>query len=933
MTEPSPSPIPSPTPPSDQSWLDWLLTSLDSLGTSHPSLTWAPALILTTIPSVYLLWRKLRSKLQQKIQGLRTSKEHQKLPPIELPFTVEVGEQRLTLEPTQPQHENTPDGMSNVRLLSAKSTPVPFLDRAETLTRLEMWARSEERFAIHILGGDGGSGKTRLGVELCRRLTEPNAHRRGGEVWKAGFLQNIAQSDHTSSNDDTSSLLIVMDYAEGQPEMVTEIINFALRAAENPERQRLRILFLVRRPSPLSAFHRSSNMWLDALRPQDSKDEGLNRLLDEASTITLNDEELSNPERRELFTQAFRSFTRSPDFAPSTDLTGRLSNPMYSQPLLVIVDAFLNAQTRPDSQINCSPKELFEGVLHHEENYWVEHWPSTLAINTDQNQQNRSSTTPTDKQDEKRLSLNRELARQAVAAATLTNIRDEKDAINLLNLLPANPDKNTKDLAQWLRDCYPPHMNTNGQKALWCDHLEPDRIGEHLVTSEADNLDSLLRELLSPHRVGRSSLRTWTVLERSSGDPQLREKVGQILNDVLVEVTQTLQAQVVDSQSPDLATGFAKLLSAVRSHVEPDKAHEAEQTLSEGGYFTAFLECELAQCAADISRPTDESPETERAAYASRKLSLSRCLAASGRRDEALKTAQEATNLYRTLAKHNPAAYTPELAMSLNNLANSQAENGQRYEALKTAQEATNLYRTLAKHNPGAYNPSLAMSLNNLALHLAEDGQRDKALKAAQEATDRYHDLAREDREVYDPNYATSLNNLAKYLAEDGQRDEALTTARKAVSIRRRLADQNPAIYAPYLAMSLNNLAIYLSQVGQRSESLTTIRESISLYRRLADQSPATYIPELAKSLNNLALRLAEDGQHDEALKTVQEAVDIYQGLVRSEPHTFSRDFIRCLNTRASILEHFDEPEEAARIRQERAGALKRIEEMEAGDN
>ena len=474
-----------------------------------------------------------------------------------------------------------------------------------------------------------------------------------------------------------------------------------------------------------------------------------------------------------------------------------------------------------------------------------------------------------------------------MATATLTNIQDEEDAISLLDLLPNNPGENTKDLAQWLRDCYPPHMNTNGQKALWCDHLEPDRIGEHLVTSEADNLDSLLRELLSPRRVGRSSLRTWTVLERSSGDPQLREKVGQILNDVLVKVTQTLQAQVVDSQSPDLATGFAKLLSAVRSHVEPDKAHEAEQTLSEGGYFTAFLECELAQCAADISRPTDESPETERAAYASRKLSLSRCLAASGRRDE----------------------------------------------ALQTAQEATNLYRTLAKHNPGAYSPSLAMSLNNLALRLAEDGQRDKALKAAQEATDRYHDLAREDRELYDPNYATSLNNLAKYLAEDGQRDEALTTARKAVSIRRRLADQKPAIYAPYLAMSLNNLAIYLSQVGQRRESLTTIRESISLYRRLADQSPATYIPELAQSLNNLALRLAEDGQHDEALKTVQEAVDIYQGLVRSEPHTFSRDFIRCLNTRASILEHFDEPEEAARIRQERAGALKRIEEMEAGDN
>ena len=506
-------------------------------------------------------------------------------------------------------------------------------------------------------------------------------------------------------------------------------------------------------------------------------------------------------------------------------------------------------------------------------------------------------------------SLNRELARQAVAAATLTDIQDEEDAISLLQLLPTNPGENIKDLAEWLRDCYPPHMNGNGHSALWCEHLEPDRIGEHLVVSEADDLEPLLRELLSSSRVGTSSLRTWTILERVSTDPHLNERAGLILNDVLVEVTQAVHAQTVNTESPDLAAAFAKLFSAVRSHIEPDEAHEAEQSLSNAGYLTIFLECELAQRAADITRPTDESPEIDRATYASRKLSLSRCLAASGRRDEALKTAQEATKLYRTLAEHNPAAYTPDLARSLINLAIRQADNGRQHEALKTAQEAVSISRNLAEHNPTAYNPKLAISLDNLALRLAEDGQRGKALEAAQEATDYYHNLAREDRKVYDPNYATSLNNLAKYLAEDGQRDEALTTARKAVSIRRRLADQNPAIYAPALAMSLNNLAIYLSQVGQRSEALTTIWESISLYRRLADHSPATYIPELAKSLSNLALRLDEDGQHDEALKTVQEAVDIYHGLVRSEPHTFSRDFIRCLNTRASILEHFDEPE------------------------
>ncbi|ERH24566.1 tetratricopeptide repeat protein [Actinomyces johnsonii F0542] len=376
---------------------------------------------------------------------------------------------------------------------------------------------------------------------------------------------------------------------------------------------------------------------------------------------------------------------------------------------------------------------MFEEVLRHEERYWAEHWPSSLAVNTDQDQQTDGIATPTDAQARKMQSLNRELARQAVAAATLTDIQDEEDAISLLQLLPPNPGENIKDLAEWLRDCYPPHMNGNGHSALWCEHLEPDRIGEHLVVSEADDLEPLLRELLSPSRVGTSSLRTWTILERVSTDPHLNEHAGLILNDVLVEVTQAVHAQVVDSQSPDLAAGFTKLFSAVRSHIEPDEAHEAEQSLSNAGYLTIFLECELAQRAADITRPTDESPEIDRATYASRKSSLSRCLAASGRRDEALETAQEATKLYRTLAEHNPAAYNPDLAMSLNNLANRLAGNGQQREALKTAQEATSLYRTLAEHNPAAYTLNLTKSLNTYADILEWSSNTKEAARIRQE--------------------------------------------------------------------------------------------------------------------------------------------------------------------------------------------------------
>ena len=826
MTEPSPSPIP--TTSSSQSWLD-SLDPLNHLWKEQPFV----AYVITALALPLAIWLGKRAwktwERRQRTQRITARK--QQLPPVRLPFTVEVGYQRLTLEPAQPQQNFAPEGMSIVRLLSAKSTPVPFLDRAEALTRLETWARSEERFAIHVLGGDGGSGKTRLGVELCRRLTTPSTHHQGAEVWQAGFLQNIERSDNTSSSNDASSLLLVIDYAEARPEVVTEVINVALQAAEDPERRRVRIVFLVRRPSPLSVTHQSSNKWLDALRPQKSQNEGVNLILDEASTIILSDEGLSDREREELFEAAYRSFTEPSESSPASDIIEQLNDPMYSQPLLVTVDAFLNARPQSRTQQSCSPSELFEEVLCHEEHYWAEHWPSSLAVNADRHHQTEGTATPTDTQG----NLNRKLARQAVAAATLTDIQDEEDAISLLNLLPANPGKNTKDLARWLRNCYPPHMNANGQPALWCEHLEPDRIGEHLVASAADDLVPLLRELLSPSRAGTSSLRTWTALERASTDPRLNEQVGRIINDVLVEVTQAVHAQTVNSQSPDLAAGFAKLVNAVRPHIDPNKAHEAQQTLSDSGYFTALLEYELAQCSANILPPTDDSSEIDRATYASRRLSLSRCLANIGRHDEALKAVREATKLYRTLAEHNPGTYTPNLASSLNNLAGSQAENGQPHDALQTVHEATNLYRTLAKHNPAAYTPELARSLNNLAAYLDGNGQPHKALQTAQEAVTIRRKLAKHNPAAYTPDLALCLINLAIRLADNGQHHEALQTAQEATNLYRTLAKHNPAAYTPALTRSLNTYANILERRGKTKEAARIRKERDQVLKRMKE--------------------------------------------------------------------------------------------------
>ncbi|WP_411573348.1 tetratricopeptide repeat protein, partial [Streptomyces scabiei] len=67
-------------------------------------------------------------------------------------------------------------------------------------------------------------------------------------------------------------------------------------------------------------------------------------------------------------------------------------------------------------------------------------------------------------------------------------------------------------------------------------------------------------------------------------------------------------------------------------------------------------------------------------------------------------------------------AYEPDLAASLSNLGIRLAEVGRRAEALAAEQEAVEIYRRLAKGNPAAYEPDLATSLTVFAMLLAAEG-------------------------------------------------------------------------------------------------------------------------------------------------------------------------------------------------------------------
>ena len=110
---------------------------------------------------------------------------------------------------------------------------------------------------------------------------------------------------------------------------------------------------------------------------------------------------------------------------------------------------------------------------------------------------------------------------------------------------------------------------------------------------------------------------------------------------------------------------------------------------------------------------------------------LANILSGVGRSGEALEAAQEAVRLRRELVEASPAAYTPDLAASLNNLANIQKEKGQYEEALNVFTEGFDRFSS----------PALRSQLLLARAEWRDDDQEEDLKEAAREA-DRQDDPA-----------------------------------------------------------------------------------------------------------------------------------------------------------------------------------------------
>ena len=119
-------------------------------------------------------------------------------------------------------HDNTADLPPNPppgKLLTASYEVIPFEEegRRGELDDLEAWCNGPDPCSVLLLTGDGGSGKTRLALEWCRRLRH--------QVWHAGFLRrDRSENDLDPLLEGVAPRLIVVDYAETRLAVVQPLL-------------------------------------------------------------------------------------------------------------------------------------------------------------------------------------------------------------------------------------------------------------------------------------------------------------------------------------------------------------------------------------------------------------------------------------------------------------------------------------------------------------------------------------------------------------------------------------------------------------------------------------------------------------------------------------------------------------------------------------
>jgi hypothetical protein len=788
---------------------------------------------------------------------------------------------------------------SEIDILDPDFQAVPLLGRDADLQLLTEWLQGGG-IKVMALVGEGGSGKTRLAIELLNSLNDN---------WQGGFLL-AAEAARFPFHQNLSTwiwpkdTLVVVDYAAT---MRTVLSTWLLQLAGSNAEKSLRILLLERYANVKSG-------WFSSLTDGLNSSKGARDLLDPIQPKHIAPI-VSLAHRRSILASGLQVLTKLkegsaeaansvirelPELSEAPWFVRKLSLSQWADPLLLLMAAIICHAAGVHDALDVSQLAAVEGFAQEVEDALsmsrVEVAKKVAAREASRLMRFARNET------EKRILVH------LYACVILCGELDPEQATQIAKSEFEALQLNWTDGAgAAVREL---QIATSQDSTL--RRLRPDLLAEAFLLMDEHLFDGkAVRRMgkINPKQLAQIVILSARDFAGSDEIPltwlQIFLGGGQEDFEVLTEIDAAIPPQT------EIMRAFAVQASRCLLVLASEK-HSIEKTV----WSLAIVAGYLANYSVKLGRIGDLSaaleageeavalyrelyerdPSTFRADLALTLNNLSGQLSAVGRKAEALEAIESAVKLRRELFEAEPESFQADLANSLCNLANQLSGVGHRDEALEASKESVKLYQPVYEANPGRFRADLGSALTTLSAMQNGVGDIRSALDSSRQSARLYRTLSEEDPDAYRAFLATALNNQSCCEGAAGDIESCLTSVRESVGLYRELFKGHPEAFRDGLAAALNNLSGTQSELNQFEDALTSAEEAVVLYREVYVQTPAAVISRLASSLNNLANRLGDLGQLEAALRSSEESVELRRAGFADEPEVFRVELARSLS-------------------------------------
>ncbi len=642
-----------------------------------------------------------------------------------------------------------------LQLIDARTGIVPFADRDE-LTALIDWACAPQAgngrdLALAVVTGAGGSGRTRLAVELCSAL--------GRNGWGTGFVPDpadLGDAELTWLAEMESHLLVVLDHAEERRtgNLARLLVHLRDRVA----------------PTRVVLVARNAGQWLtDLLEGLEHRGEALGDPLGIALPHEPGD-------AAGIVARAAGAFARHMRRPEPGDVQVPRDQPWTTLDLVLL--GWLLAARDNAADLPGSRDELYDEILRCELSAW-----QAEAIRRGLEELPEATW--------------------RTAAATLSLLRPvtPEEARDVLSRLPeASAVPDAEGYARLLFEML-------SRPAGGCA-LRPEPIAEHLIIATfvdgegCEDPEKLLDQVL-PESPGAPGPDDTGCSTPGTGQTDARDARDERVCDAITRCT---------SQEVAAAVRLARSVLHHRPHLWVAALDVAQR---QGGPFVTALEEALKGGAdlpaitilaaiwpgdpvlrgvavAALARVLETSREPMNL------LGLSTHLADAGDRVGALEMARKAVRIHRESADEDSTGQG--LILPLANLASRLWDVGDHAGALNVEREVVGIHRRLTGEFRVFFGSRLVVSLAGWSARLVEAGNSAQAVEVLREAVgihretvEVYRGLSAELRRGFGPFLAMPLPALATQLAELEDFPEALVAAREVVDLQREVVEETAA--------------------------------------------------------------------------------------------------------------------------------------------